>query len=137
MATQPVHRGETSGFAIGVTAFAAVLLIIVGFFHIITGIAAIGADDYFVVSSNYVFEFDTTSWGWIHLISGIVVALAGFALFTGATWARVIAVILAMVSVFANFLWLPYYPFWSLLIIAVDIVVIWALTVHGRDIAEA
>ena len=81
-------------------------------------------------------KFDVTAWGWIHLIAGIVVLLAGFALFSGAVWARTVGVILALVSAIANFAWLPYYPVWSILIIAVDIAVIWALTVHGRDIAE-
>ena len=70
------------------------------------------------------------------LIGGIVVALAGFALFTGAVWARAVGVIVVGISAVVNFMWLPYYPFWSMLIIALDIFVIWALTAHGRDVAK-
>ena len=81
-------------------------------------------------------EFDATAWGWIHLIAGIIVLLAGFGLFSGAVWARTVGVIVATISAIANFIWLPYYPLWSLTIIAIDVFVIWALTVHGRDVVE-
>ncbi len=71
----------------------------------------------------------------MHLLLGILVAVAGFFLFSGAVWARTVGVVLAVVSVVANFVWLPYYPpVWALVIIALDVFVIWALTVHGRDI---
>jgi hypothetical protein len=75
-----------------------------------------------------------TSWGWIHLIGGVVVALAGFFVFSGALWARSIGIVLAGLSAIANFLFIPYYPFWSLLMIALDVFVIWALAVHGREV---
>ena len=83
------------------------------------------------------FSFDTTTWGWIHLIVGIVVILAGFGIFTGNVLARSVGVIVAVVSAIANFMWLPYYPIWSVIVIAIDIAVIWALTAHGRDLARA
>jgi hypothetical protein len=132
---QPHH--EPSSWAIGFTGFAAFMLIIVGFFHIIAGIAGIWENTFYAVTDNYVFQFDVTTWGWIHLIAGIVVMLAGFGIFTGAVWARTIAVIIALLSVIANFMFLPYFPVMSILIIAVDVAVIWALTAHGRDITEA
>ena len=80
------------------------------------------------MSPNYVFEVNTTTWGWIHLILGAVVAFAGYSLFAAKTWARVAGVTLATLSAIANFFFIPYYPFWAILIIALDVWVIWALT---------
>ncbi|HWC71612.1 MAG TPA: hypothetical protein VG993_10650, partial [Actinomycetota bacterium] len=127
---------QRSGAAVGFTMFAAFMMILIGSFHIIVGLAGILEDEFFVATPNWLLEFDATTWGWIHLLAGIVVLLAGFGLFSGAVWARTIGVILATVSAIANFAFIPYYPVWSLAIIAVDIFVIWALTAHGRDIAE-
>lgn len=129
------HR-EPSAWAIGFAGFAAFMMILIGFFHIIAGIAGIYENTFYVVSDNYVFNFDVTTWGWIHLIGGIVVMLSGFWIFTGAVWARTVGVIVAVLSIFANFMFLPLYPLWSILMIAVAVAVIWALTAHGRDIAE-
>jgi hypothetical protein len=125
-----------SGFAVGWTVFAAFMMVMIGIFHVINGLAAIMKDQFFVVSQEYVFKFDSTTWGWIHLLVGILVLLAGFGLFSGAVWARTVGVIMAMVSAVAGFLWLPYYPVWGIVFIAIAMSVIWALTVHGRDIAE-
>ena len=72
-----------------------------------------------------------TTWGWIHVIVGVVAVLAGIGLFTGAVWARAVAVLVAAISILVNFAWLPYYPVWSILIIAFDVFVIWALTAHA------
>ncbi|MFD4031078.1 hypothetical protein ACFWVP_11200 [Streptomyces sp. NPDC058637] len=116
-------RSSASGW----TVFAAVLMIFGGAMAILEGIAAIAKDDVFVATRNYVFQFNLTGWGWIHLILGIVILLAGCALFTGALWARAVGVVLAGLGVVAHFLWLPYYPFWSLVLIAINIIVIWAL----------
>jgi hypothetical protein len=129
------HR-EPNAWAIGFTGFAAFMMILIGFFHVVAGIAGIGENTIYGVTDNYVFAFDVTTWGWIHLIAGVVVMLAGFWLFTGAVWARTIAVILAALSIIANFVFLPYYPLWSILMIAVAVAVIWALTAHGRDVTE-
>jgi hypothetical protein len=76
-----------------------------------------------------------TTWGWIHLIAVIVVFLAGLAVFKGSVWARTVGVIVAMLSAIVNFAFLPYYPVWSIIIITVDVLVIWALIVHGRELA--
>jgi hypothetical protein len=126
---------DRSSWAVGWTMFAAFMMITIGTFGAIEGLAAIVKDQFFVITPEYLFEFDVTTWGWIHLIVGIVVLLAGFALFSGAVWARTLGVILAVLSAITNFAWLPYQPGWSILIIALDIAVIWAPTVHGRDIA--
>jgi hypothetical protein len=125
---------ERSGWAVGWTGFAAFMMLMIGTFHAIAGLAGILEDEVYVATPKYIFEFDATAWGWIHLILGIVVVLAGFGLFSGAVWARTVGVILAVLSAIANFAFIPWYPLWSITIIAVDVAVIWALTAHGRDI---
>ncbi|MEU9112647.1 hypothetical protein AB0D04_12800 [Streptomyces sp. NPDC048483] len=103
-----------------------------GIMAIFEGVSAIAKDTVFVNTPNYVFQFNLTGWGVVHLILGIVVALAGAALFTGAAWARVVGVTLAGLSMIANFIWLPHYPLWAIVLIALDAFIIWALcTSHG------
>jgi hypothetical protein len=121
-------RDAGSGWAVAGVTFAGSMMVLIGTFQIIAGIAAIAGDDLFVVTRNYTFDLDVTAWGWIHLLLGLFVLLAGFALFADRAWAAVTAVVLAIVSAVANFFLIPYYPFWSLLIIALDIWVIWSLT---------
>ncbi|MCE7884226.1 MAG: hypothetical protein DYH08_10255 [Actinobacteria bacterium ATB1] len=127
---------EPSGWAIGWSAFAAVILMLIGVFQFFAGLVAIVDDKFYVVTKEYIFQFDATTWGWIHLIIGIIVFFAGIFIFTGAVWARLVGVIIAALSAIAAFFWLPWYPIWAIIVIAIDIFVIWALTVHGRDIAE-
>lgn len=124
------HRG-----AAGVLIFAGLLMIMSGTFQAIQGLVALANDSFYVVGEEYIFRLDLTTWGWIHLLIGVVVAAAGFGLLRGATWARVVAIILASISIVLNFVWLPYYPVWGLVIIAFDLFVIWAATVHGRSVA--
>jgi len=112
-----------------------VMMIMSGVFQALAGLIAIFENEFYVAARKYLFEFDVTSWGWIHLILGVIVALAGFSLLSGATWARVVGITLAVLSAIANFAFIPYYPFWSLLIIALDVFVIWALAVHGSKVA--
>lgn len=125
---------QPSGAAVGWTMFAAFMLIMIGSFHVIAGLAGIIEDEFYAITPNYVFEFDATTWGWTHLIGGVIVALAGIGLFSGAVWARTVGVIVALISAFVNFVWLPWYPLWGITMIAISIAVIWALTAHGRDI---
>jgi hypothetical protein len=124
----------TSAWAIGWIYFAAAMMIMVGIFHAIAGLVAIFDDEFYVATRNYVFQFDATQWGWIHLILGVVVALAGGYLVTGSVVARAVGVLMAILSAIAGFAWLPYYPVWGVIIIAIAVSVIWALTAHGRDI---
>jgi len=123
-----------SGGAVGVTIFAGTLMVMIGVFHAIQALVALFNDTFYVVGKEYVFKFDVTAWGWIHLVLGILVAFAGVALFRGAVWARTVAVIMACISMVASFVWLPYYPVWSIAIIALDVFVIWATILHGKDI---
>ena len=120
------HR--VSGWAIGGTVFAGVIMLLVGLFHAVAGLVAIIDDEFYVVAANYTFEFDVSAWGWIHLIGGIVVALGGIAVFSGTTWARIVGITLAVVSAVINFFFLPYYPWWSLLMIGLAVWVIWSLS---------
>jgi hypothetical protein len=121
-------REEASGWAIGGTVFAGVIMLLVGVYHAIAGLVAILDDTFYVVAPNYTYELDVSAWGWIHLIAGVIVVLAGIYVFSGATWARVVGITLAVVSAIANFFFIPYYPFWSLLMIALAVFVIWSLS---------
>ncbi len=132
MAQYETHREpELSGWALGGITFAAVLMVLVGVFQAIAGLTAIIDDEFYVVTRNYTFEIDTTSWGWIHFILGVLVGLTGFALLAGRAWAGVVAVVLAALSAISNFFFIPYYPFWSILMIALACWVIWAGTRPG------
>jgi hypothetical protein len=131
-----MSQDSRSGAAVGFTYFAAIVMFMVGTFHAIAGFAGILENEFYVSTRNYVFEFDATAWGWIHLIAGLVVIFAAAGLFTGAVWARTVGVTMAVISAIANFGFIPYYPVWSIVIIALDITVIWALTAHGRDITR-
>jgi hypothetical protein len=130
-------REEVSGWAVGFVIFAATMMMLIGSFQAIAGLAAIFEDEFFVVGPNYVYDVDVTAWGWIHLILGIVVFAAGAGALSGATWARVVGITLALLSAVANFFFIPYYPIWSIVIIALDVLVIWALSVYGRAAAAA
>jgi hypothetical protein len=130
-------ESSVSGWATGFVVFAGVLMIMVGIFHAIAGLAAIFDDQFYVVGPNYTYDVDTTAWGWIHLLLGLIVAGAGYGVFNGAVWARTVGITLAIISAVANFFFIPYYPIWSIIIIAVDILVIWALSVYGPRQAGA
>jgi hypothetical protein len=129
--SRSVRGQEPSGWAVGFILFAAIMMIMVGVFQALQGIIAIFENEFYVATRNYLFQFDATTWGWIHLLVGLLVAFAGWGLLSGRTWARVVALILAVLSAITNFLFVPYYPFWSLLLVTLDIFVIWAITAHG------
>jgi len=124
-------REPVSGWAIGGLTFAATMLVLIGIFQVIAGLVAIFNDDFYVLTQNYTFDLDVSGWGWIHLIIGIAVILVGYFLYAGATWAGVTAIVLAVLSAVSNFFFIPYYPFWSILVIALAVWVIWALTRPG------
>ena len=127
---------ETSGTAVGFILFAAIMMIMVGVFQAIQGLVGIFENEFYVPTRNYLFQFDATTWGWTHLLLGLLVAFAGWGLLSGRTWARTVAITLAVISAIANFAFIPYYPFWSLLIITLDIFVIWAVAAHGGELRD-
>ncbi len=118
---------RSQSMARGGVKFAGVLLLLNGAFQFFQGIGAIAHDNIYVGVPNYVFKFDTTAWGWIHLFIGLGVGITGYFLLTDAIWARGVGIGLAALSAFTNFFFLPYYPLWALIIVALDAWVIWAL----------
>ena len=123
------HQSSTErAWATGLVIFAAVIMMASGIIQALMGLVALANSEFYVVGSEYTFKFDVTAWGWIHLLVGIGVAVVGGFLYTGANWARWTAIILVGLSMIANFLWLPYYPVWGLIILALDLAVVWALT---------
>jgi len=127
------QRSEPTGW-VGWISFAGIMLIIGGIFSATYGLIAILNDTWAVWGNRGTMYLDLTQWGWLHLIVGVVVILAGIGVLSGNILARTIAVLIAGLSLFVNFLALPIYPLWSILLITVDILVIWALIVHGREL---
>jgi len=133
---QSVTPTRVTGWA-GWVAFAGIMMTILGTFHIVDGLVAIFNDEYFLVTqSGLAVTADFTTWGWVHLIGGVVVVAAGVGVFTGQTWARVVGVLVAMGSALLNLAFLPAYPVWSSIMLLIDVLVIWALTVHGGELRE-
>jgi len=124
---------ESTGAQRGLTLFAGAMMIAAGVYHAFIGIAALFNDTIYVTTPGYIYQFDLTGWGWAHLLLGVLVAVAGGAVLQGQTWGRMTGIALAVISMIANFLFLPYYPLWSILIIVLDVAVIWALATYARD----
>ncbi|MFI6419436.1 hypothetical protein ACIBG6_18840 [Streptomyces sp. NPDC050842] len=134
--TAPRKPSTSSAWAAGGTLFAGVLMLVTGFMDVFQGIAGIAEDDIYTRVGDYVFKFNLTTWGWIHLILGIIIAIAGFGILKGAEWGRVAGIALASLNVLFQFLFLPYQPWWALFSMAISIFVIWALAtdeVYGTD----
>lgn len=125
-----------SSWAVGWAGFAGVMLIMIGAMDIIQGLVALFNDEFYVVTQEWVFEFDLTAWGWIQLVLGVVLIASGIGIFSGHAAGRTVGVIVAGLAAIVNFSWLPYYPVWSVIVVAICVAVIWALTAHGRDIAS-
>lgn len=126
--TRPV-----SPLAHGIAVFAGVIMIVAGAFQAIEGLAGIVNDEYLVVLPNYFLAFDLTLWGWLHLLVGLALLAIGVFVLRGATWARVAGMVVAGISALLNFIWLPYSPWWSLMVIGIDVLVIWALANYRRE----
>lgn len=126
-----------SSAAAGWIMFAGVIMIVVGIFQAFAGLVAVINDEFYVLTADYVVKFDATTWGWIHLIIGLIVLGSGFGVFSGNIAARTVGVLAAVGSMIAAFFWIPWYPIWGIIVIAIDLAVIWALTVHGRDLADS
>lgn len=117
----------------GLGLFAAIVFVTVGVLQFLQGLAAVLDDAFLVKISGYVFAVDTTAWGWVHLVFGVICVLVGVFVVRGSLIARTVGILVAMTAVFLNFLYLPYYPFWAMTLIALDVLVIWALAVADPE----
>lgn len=134
--TRVTQSNETTGWA-GWIYFAGTMMLIGGTLGIIYGLVALLNDQWVVFGNANAVYLDLTAWGWVHLIIGALIVLAGFGVFTGNIMARALGVFAAAISMIANFLWLPVYPFWAIVIIVIDALVIWALMVHGGELRRS
>ncbi|HLU44633.1 MAG TPA: hypothetical protein VKZ67_06405 [Natronosporangium sp.] len=119
--------GAARTWSVGGLVFAATMLVLIGVWQVLMGLAAILDDGFLLATEAYPYALNTTAWGWLHLVIGVLVLVVGFGLFSNALWARVAGIFLAMTAAVANFFFLPYYPLWALVVIALSVFVIWAL----------
>lgn len=131
----PYQEKGPRGAVIGLTLMAAVLMMLSGIWNVLEGIAAVVKGGFFVVLPNYAYNVSTVGWGWTHIIIGVIVFVAGACVLTDKLWARLIGVAIASLSAIANFLYIPYYPVWSVIVIAIDLLVVWALLTPRRGYA--
>ncbi|MGA5300026.1 DUF7144 family membrane protein [Nucisporomicrobium flavum] len=123
---------------VGVVLFGGIMLMMLGGFQTMQGFVAIFREDYYLVSPRgLVFEVDYTAWGWTHLLIGLVAVATGIGVMAGQMWARVLGIVIAVISALANIAFLSAYPIWSTIIIAMDVLVIYALAVHGREAGQS
>jgi hypothetical protein len=132
---RPSKDEDLSFWALGFYSFAAGMMAILGIFHLLNGLTAIVDGSFYTVRPNFALEMGTTTWGWIHVVSGILLLAGSLGLLFGARWARAIGVVFAFISIIWNFYSIPYYPIWSVLMVVMAIGVIWALTTHGAEFA--
>jgi hypothetical protein len=127
----------SGSWAYGVSVFAGVMMIVGGGFQALEALAAIVNDKYLVVLPEYIYAFDLTAWGWIHLVIGLALVAIGICLLMGQGWARVAGIVVAGLAALANFTWLPYSPLWAIIVIAIDVLVIWALVSVRQQVKSA
>jgi hypothetical protein len=121
---------EPSGW-VGWIAFAAAMLVVIGALSSIAGLTALLRDESYFAVNGELLVLDYTSWGWIHLVLGVLLMVVGVGLSTGSTLARVVAVVVVGLNLLAQFTWMSVSPWWSAVMIALDILVIYAIIVHG------
>jgi len=136
MASTTATRAEPSGWAEGLASFAGFMMIIIGAFGFFEGLAALIHGDFFTVGVHYAYKVDVTAYGWIHMIWGVIVCGTGFAVMAGRTWGRVVGIGVIIINAVVQFFYIPYYPIWAVLLIALDVACIWALTVAGSSREE-
>ncbi|MET7466488.1 hypothetical protein [Nonomuraea sp. NPDC005501] len=128
-------RHHVTGW-VGWVWFAAIMILMSGLFNVISGLYAIFNGDFYVATARRLLLFNLTGWGWVHLLLGILLVVVGATLLAGQTWARVVAVVLVMLNAVTQLIWIAVNPWWSLVVITVDLVVLYALIVHGREAKE-
>lgn len=125
------YRTEASGWVI----FAATMFAIVGVFNFIQGLVFLVEDTWTVLTPDSILVFDLTTWGWILLILGVVEMIVSWGILSGQIWAQVVGIIIASVAIVLNVLSLSIYPIWGLIALVLQVLVIWALAVHGDEVA--
>ncbi|MFJ4682367.1 hypothetical protein ACIQNG_18290 [Streptomyces sp. NPDC091377] len=133
----PPQRTDAGGggWVTGGITFAGVLMLVGGVLAILQGVAAISDDHVYASVGTYIYEINLTGWGWIHVVLGALFAITGWGVLTGAAWGRVAGIALASLSLVAQFLFLPYAPVWSVVMMAIDVFIIWALA-SGQEAAS-
>ena len=122
-----------SGWA-GLVFFAGILLLVTGAINVIQGIAALASDRNVVLVEDGLYLLNVTAWGWTILIFGLVMLLAGVGLFMGQQWARITAILIVGLNAVAQVLWIGAYPVWSIVMLALDVLILFALTTHWSDV---
>jgi hypothetical protein len=126
-------RPQPTGW-VGWVIFAGVAMIVLGAFQVIEGLVAVFQRGFYVATTSHlIVHVGYATWGWVHFCIGVLIVLTGFGVMAGATWARILGIAFAVISAIVNLAFLPAYPVWGVLIIALDVVVIYALAVHGRE----
>ena len=127
-------RNDSPTGWVGWAYFAGFMMMVLGGLQAIDGLTGIFRPSYYLVTQTHVLVFDYKTWGWVSLVLGVIIFMAGYELFRGAVWARVVAIFLSGVSILANMAFMDAYPLWSIMIIVVDILIIYALLVHGHEL---
>ncbi len=126
-------RQEITGW-VGWIYFAGFMMLLVGFFQAVLGLTALLNDKFYISLHGTLLVWNYTAWGWVHLIFGVITLLAGMSLFTGSTWSRVVAMVLVTLNLLTQFVFVSVYPIWSIIMMVIDVLVLYALTVHGSEV---
>ncbi len=135
MAKDDITINRVSGWT-GWIYFAALMILLIGIFQLIIGLTALVNSDFYVIEANTLVVYDITTWGWAHLLLGLALVCTGIALFSGTTWARVVAVILVAINFVVHFAFIGVYPLWSIVILILDLLILYALMVHGNELKD-
>ena len=127
------RKAQRNPMAVGISVFAAAMLMMSGLAEALNGVAALINDEFLVRVGGYIYAFDSTTWGWIHLLLGAAFVAIGVFIIMGKSWAYLVGIVLAVLNGLLNFLWLPISPIWAVLFIAINVLIIWALATTRRD----
>lgn len=129
------NSSDVSGW-MGWIGFASLMMMLAGVFHIIAGFVALFQEDVYVAAPSSLWVFDYSQWGWIHIFAGFLALVAAGSLMQGKLFGRTLVILVAMASAVANMAFVPVYPVWSLMIVTIDVLVIWAVAVHGGELKD-
>ena len=126
------RKAQRNPMAVGISVFAAAMLMMSGLAEALNGVAALINDEFLVRVGGYIYAFDSTTWGWIHLLLGAAFVAVGVFILMGKPWAYLVGIVLAVLNGLLNFLWLPISPIWAVILIAINVLIIWALATTRR-----